>query len=180
MNFQVGPGGQILNITRDVEQNCDFPGSPRGTVFFCAGRSREVSGGPGTPGYTQAELAGFRQCFATRRRFAFESLRFRIASLRRFAFESLRWIRFASNRFAFESLRFESLRFRIASLLNASLSNRFALNRFAFEFGIPTRRRVGGLKTWKQKWFVSDFVSSRIRNCTYNILYYIIWYYMII
>jgi len=134
MNFQVGPGGQILNITGDVEQKCDFRGVPAGEVFFLGRGGGGPPGGVGTPGYTQAELAGFRQCFATRRRFAFESLRFRIASLsNRFAFESLLF-RIASllNRFAsslrfriasMNSLRFESLRFRIASLRIGSLSN---------------------------------------------------------
>ena len=37
MNFQVGPGGQMLNITWHVKQNCDFPASSWGRVFFVRG-----------------------------------------------------------------------------------------------------------------------------------------------
>ena len=87
MNFQVGPGGQILNITWDVKQNSDFPGSPRG-------------GGWGPP--KQNSWA-----------FVNASLRDDASVSNRFAFESLRFVASLSNRFAFESLRFESLRFRI-------------------------------------------------------------------
>ena len=121
MNFRVGPGGQILNITRDVEQNCDFPGSPRGEGFFWGGGGPgKTPGPPGPPGPPKQNSRAFvnaslRDDASLSNRFAFESLRFRIASLRRFAFESFRFrIASLSNRFAFESLCFV-----------ASLSNRF-------------------------------------------------------
>ena len=118
MNFRVGPGGQILNITGDVEQNCDFSGCLRGTVLFRGGGL----GPPGSPG-TPRDPRGPRvrpsrtRGLSSMLRYA-TTLRFRIASLsNRFA-SSLRF-RIAS----MNSLRFESLRFRIASLRIGSLSN---------------------------------------------------------
>ena len=99
MNFQVGPGGQILNITGDAEQKCDFPGSPQGRFFFVKGGPE---GGPGPPGRCRDSRA-----------FVNASLRDDASLSNRFAFESLRFVASLSNRFAFESLRFESLRFRI-------------------------------------------------------------------
>ena len=68
------------------------------------------------------------------RAFVNASLRDDASLLNRFAFESLRFVASLSNRFD-----------EFAALRIASLSNRFASNRFAFEFRIPTRRRVGGL-----------------------------------
>ena len=141
MNFQVGPGGQILNITGDVEQKCDFRGVPAGRSFFGQGGSRHPRDPRVIPSRTRGLSSMLRYATTLRfriaslsNRFAFESLRFRIASLSdRFAFESLRFVASLSNRFD-----------EFASLRIASLSNRFASNRFAFEFRIPTRRRVGG------------------------------------
>ena len=115
MNFRVGPGGQILNITRDVEQKCDFTGSLRGRVFFWGGGA----GPPGGPGRCRDPRVhpSSTRGLSSMLRYA-TTLRFRIASLsNRFA-SSLRF-RIAS----MNSLRFESFRFRIASLRIGSLSN---------------------------------------------------------
>ena len=154
----MGPGDQILNITWDVQQNCDFPGSPWGRVFFWGGG---VPGPPGTsrdPRVCPSRTRGLSSML----RYA-TTLRFRIASLsNRFA-SSLRF-RIAS----MNSLRFESLRFRIASLRIASLSNRFAFECFAFE---SLRFESLRFRIWN-----SHTPTGRriICNIIYNIIYDII------
>ena len=81
MNVQVGPGGQILNITRDVERNCDFQGARGGTAFSGRGGpggGRDPPGPPGPPKQNSRAFvnASLRDDASLSNRFAFESLRF--------------------------------------------------------------------------------------------------------